>query len=1322
MAHDVGKRSQLGTRLGRASLVLLVLVLVSRLLVCGQENEAVRLNMHGQKTWTISYGIGDYEGLASAGLAPYQIGLEQSLAVDISGTALSVFTVKAHFNDQESASMQSLTVTLDADELQGVFGDFSLSGSEGFAVYNRKFRGVRLDYRIGEATLSGILSQIEGIPESKTFVGKTAHEQILFSRTVTDQPWLETPYLHNIEGLYHYGLERPYVEGFSEAAVAFAPSEGLRGLLGIYGLDYLFDGIAKAPSEDLPAASFAVVTSDADFLLLKSEPATIVRNRLRAYILEYNKENDLTGDARRKYPFNVGTDYERVFLDRVAVFVSVAIDADAYPLLSGEQRRFYDLRHTGVKEDSVVVEVSVQGGTFRPTSEPDLGDYRVTAHLEEGIVEFSFPTSFFEDKRNQARVSYDYAISGALFQLGLSLVPGSEQVTLNDKLLVRDVDYTIDYEVGALALLAKVSDTDTIRVNYERYRGGLGSSAEYSSNFYGARLKLPVSEAISLDLSAMESADDPTPLVEADQARTMPNRHTVAGLVGTVRMDGFSADVAVGLSHNVFPFDSNERTNLPNEVSSLLALPEYVFASDFGGISVYTDGAWTHYDTSEGLSGSRVYDMASDGGRVFFATASGLTVLSLEGEEPLAQVGNWRRYYLADGLPDQVVRAVLLVGGTLWVGTENGLASVAVAEINDPSSWRIYLDEPFTAMGKIFALAGDAAMLYIAAEQGLFRLDVASGTPPVPDKLPAGGLVAEDLLLDRGTLYAAGALGVRSFRDGAGTGWTVFGEVVHTLALVEGELWYGTDDGLHRVSGGASPITDWAITALAVDEDGAVWVGSRADADYRIVVWRENKTLMRFESAETGIDGRDLSRFADIPAEGHTDQGFLSQISFRRDLGNFSISGSFENASPQFTSIGQLDRRDSTGWEVVASARPAEGLAFDLSHRYHIIDAQGGLPKGTLEDRFSFGWDFGPRLDVSLVSGLADDDLVHVGFDSSSLSYTVSLADALFGEAVSAVLRWSDSLSASAVEKTSRRDNNLSLSGTWKVSPGLTMAASWGRPIGSSNGGAASGSETLGLTAEWTQAFAPLQLTGHYAGSASRAIPGTDWQMDQATRLGLSVQELDAVGWRLAPSLEITAQEEEGILSATGYGTLRGTLKGLTARATYSLGLSGIGEARQQRTNRLSMSLNYSGWPNVTPSLSYVENSTAVVYEGEARPSVTRMLTGRMAWTPEKGSRDDLSLTLRGVSQGEEGSLSASVRNSFAHTFSDVLSGRIDVNGEYGASDERSDLDVSLQGSADLTLSETWRASVSASYLLGTKSDGTLFNSVLFELFVAASF
>jgi len=248
-------------------------------------------------------------------------------------------------------------------------------------------------------------------------------------------------------------------------------------------------------------------------------------------------------------------------------------------------------------------------------------------------------------------VSFDYNVSGDIFNLGLSVVPGSENVYLNGKLLVRDTDYAIDYELGLLTLLTQVKESDTIRVDYERSRGGLGSGAEYARNFYGTMLTLPVSSALTLNLSLLQAADSVGGSVDKERTRTMPNTHTVSGVVGTINLDGFNARFTVGYNDNVFPFDDNLRLNMPNEITSILASGDYTLVASLNGLSVRHNGKWTAYSAASGLSGSRIYAMTSDDEYVYFGTSSGLSVLTLSGEAPFDQVENWERYYLEDGLP-----------------------------------------------------------------------------------------------------------------------------------------------------------------------------------------------------------------------------------------------------------------------------------------------------------------------------------------------------------------------------------------------------------------------------------------------------------------------------------------------------------------------------------------------------------------------------------------------------------------------------------------------------------------------------------------------
>ncbi|MDD5264650.1 MAG: hypothetical protein PHU43_07415, partial [Candidatus Bipolaricaulis sp.] len=165
----------------------------------------------GRKTWTVSYGFGDALALALQGLSPGSISLEQTLAVDVEATALGVLRVVAHFDDQEDDSLQSLSIYLDTEKLDGVAGDFIVPDMGSFSTYSRKLKGARLDSHWGIATITAIASKLEGETRTKTFTGETAEITAVFANTDPDtgQP---TSYLGNLGGLASFPLLSLYVE------------------------------------------------------------------------------------------------------------------------------------------------------------------------------------------------------------------------------------------------------------------------------------------------------------------------------------------------------------------------------------------------------------------------------------------------------------------------------------------------------------------------------------------------------------------------------------------------------------------------------------------------------------------------------------------------------------------------------------------------------------------------------------------------------------------------------------------------------------------------------------------------------------------------------------------------------------------------------------------------------------------------------------------------------------------------------------------------------------------------------------------------------
>ena len=62
----------------------------------------------------------------------------------------------------------------------------------------------------------------------------------------------------------------------------------------------------------------------------------------------------------------------------------------------------------------------------------------------------------------------DYSFQSETYNVGLFVIPASEKVRLNGRLLQRDVDYTMIYEVGSIRFFTDLDEFDEILVEFER--------------------------------------------------------------------------------------------------------------------------------------------------------------------------------------------------------------------------------------------------------------------------------------------------------------------------------------------------------------------------------------------------------------------------------------------------------------------------------------------------------------------------------------------------------------------------------------------------------------------------------------------------------------------------------------------------------------------------------------------------------------------------------------------------------------------------------------------------------------------------------------
>ena len=232
------------------------------------------------------------------------------------------------------------------------------------------------------------------------------------------------------------------------------------------------------------------------------------------------------------------------------------------------------------------------------------------------------------------------------------------------------------------------------------------------------------------------------------------------------------------------------QTELPQTTvhSILQSRDGYLWVSTYEGV-VRTDGityaVLDRQSTKGGLAANGVLEIYEDSrGALWFGTFLG-------GVSRYAG-GAWKHWGPKDGLGRQIVRAVREAGdGTIWVGTNSGLFSIAgdkAAPAADPRFAGSVRRLETTPNGDILAGYEDGRLVRMT---------------------PRGELTDLSSLLSGHGIFAL-------------------------AATSDGTIWAGTDGGgLFKLSGGqvsnyglAAGLTSEKIRALMVDPDGTVWIGT----------------------------------------------------------------------------------------------------------------------------------------------------------------------------------------------------------------------------------------------------------------------------------------------------------------------------------------------------------------------------------------------------------------------------------------------------------------------------------------------------------------
>lgn len=1141
------------------------------------EETPLDISYFGELGWIVKYGLGDSRELSRRGYAN-QLLFEQYVAltldagVEVAWPLKGTLRVSAQLDNRKSGNLQSFAFGFKNESLEASFKDFSMAqGSSEFVVADRLLKGLIVTWKISESlALTGKLARVEGIAESRVFRGNTARETVRFTLNDPERPWTEASYLRSLKGLEYFSLQN-YVPGFTVVALRFQLGSELRALLDDYGLSYLYEMIEQDPEPELEEGLYDVLSENGkNFLLLRRATLELLRDQLRAYIDEYNDEHDLFGDDAKEYPLAEETDYERAFFNRLVKLVQLKVGTEGYPLGSAQRGRFFSLGREKVKEETLKLEIKRQEA-FVTLPDLELPEYNFALFAEQGVLALDFPEEYFRDPRSEVRVTFDYAVSGGLYVLGLSVLQNSERVYLNNRLLKRDVDYQIDYETGALLLLPPhdaLTEQDELKIEYELMRGGLGGFTEHQRTFMGISLDWSPWPFLTVTLDALRAADSAPPAENKERLRTMPNAHTVFGVKAHLDLGDLQSQLKLGYANNIFPSGKNQRRNQVNQINVIASLAQerrrVVLFGHQNGLLVFDGTRWQDFTTAHGLSGRGVRGIAVARNALLLATDSGLSLVRLEPGRPLldslAKPVNWKRFYRLDGLPHNTVNDVLLdESGVLWVATHEGLARVSLSQIEEKSAWKSYkrANAPGLVSERVVRLAHDGTKLYVGTDKGLFVFDPATERFEAVSELQGESI--NDLVAAGATVYAATQRGVYRLFAGQGVDWVVEDLPVLSLSVWRDELWYGTEIGLFRVTSDTPVVQEYAITALEKNAPATVsmWVGPKAQETYQMPLWQIDNTVTEYSQAQTRLNGRDEFRFADISADQNTDRGWLAQLSAEYKLGTLDLRASVESVVPEFSAIGREERQDAHRLKLSASLPLFSNLtlsgehAMGFSQRFRTFSMSD-----TLRAQWQ-PWGAGPMLTGTLSLELLDQNRFDrtTGFDTSKWAYGLKAEHKLniahlmpLAQDLAVSAAYDGAITGGALARA-LFDSKFTLNATLALTPSLKLKGTLGFSERVSPGvrnapARRDGDLSWSLGGDWQYDLGFSKLSTSYTRAMRQRLPGGRGSLDENASADLRFSDVVIATAKLTPTLVLSArrnlplgtQEKGGALSLSAEG------------------------------------------------------------------------------------------------------------------------------------------------------------------------------------------
>ena len=175
------------------------------------------------------------------------------------------------------------------------------------------------------------------------------------------------------------------------------------------------------------------------------------------------------------------------------------------------------------------------------------------------------------------------------------------------------------------------------------------------------------------------------------------------------------------------------------------------------------------------------------------------------------------------------------------------------------------------------------------------------------------------------------------------------------------------------------------------------------------------------------------------------------------------------------------------------------------------------------------------------------------------------------------------------------------------------------------------GSEAWRFSTDWTQAFDTfiVKAVAGYDLSADRTLPDGVFVATHAASLGVNFAQFELAPWQVTPRFDLDFEQQQEKSFWSGRGVLIGTLQTFSATLSYRHEVTDWADLRLQKRDQLTLNVEYTGIPDLRPTLSYVVNTNTLSYQQAHQTTVDYTLTGRLRWQPKDGRRNDLTLTVR---------------------------------------------------------------------------------------------